>query len=679
MRSKTSFFNKTLYKKNLSRFWPLWALPSFGGALVPMTMLLQMVRQKDFHLEEMTITESYYAALHTLVPILSLLYAVLCAAAVWGYLYNSRSQGLMHRLPIRREGLFVTNFLSGMTMMLIPYVITGALTVLLTVMMGQLPVKALLLTVLGVLLESFFYFSSATFVAFLTGNASAMPVLYFLLHFLEPALDMLMGTLKSGFYYGVSGGYSGLLENLCPTVYLLRKIDVNHIYNEVLDPETQVMSQELVAVEFQNFWVIGVYALVGVVLLTLAYAIYRRRSSERAGDVAAVGWMRPVFRYSGALLAGLGGGMLLYTLVWRPFQITYDDLEIVPLVICMVIMGLIGYYAVSMLLEKSLRVFRGSVPGAAAVAVVLCLICAGFRFDVFGVERYVPKTEKIQTVELRVGGNDLTLESGRNDALIQKTLALHQTLIEDEGARIEASDYDYNKRDDAVNLRYTLKDGRTVHRNYDVRLTWERMNQEGTVDYLLNQLCNDPETLLARLHGDRTDLKIRSAELSGYTTGAYQSLNATQARQAYEAVLEDAKNGNWGREIWFEDLGTLQEILNTNNNFFREDGSFDRDEILLLMERAKQLGDPFAELNIWYQTPEDEALSSTLYIRVRPGMRETIACLRKLGVLKPDQLTVVETEDDTPHATSIAYEEGTSDEREQPIDNATVAMIEGEN
>ena len=37
---------------------------------------------------------------------------------------------MMHTLPIRREGLFVTNVLSGLTMMAIPYTVTGVLTVL---------------------------------------------------------------------------------------------------------------------------------------------------------------------------------------------------------------------------------------------------------------------------------------------------------------------------------------------------------------------------------------------------------------------------------------------------------------------------------------------------------------------------------------------------------------------
>lgn len=675
MRSKTSFFNRTLYQKNLSRFWPLWALPSFVGALVPMTMLMQMFRMHDFHTEPMRMMGAYYSALHGAVPVLSLLYAVLCAAAVWSYLYNSRSVGMMHRLPIRREGLFVTGFLSGMTMMLIPYAITGALTIAVTVAMGGVPVKAMLLTVLGVLLESFFYFSSATFVVFLTGNVFAMPVLYFLLHFLEPVLDMLLGVLISGFYYGVEGGYSGLLEFLCPTVYLIDKTNVQYIYDEVLDPVSQSVYHDLTAVEFQNFWVIGAYALAGVVLLALAYLFYRRRSSERAGEVAAVGWMRPVFRYSGALLAGLGGGLLLYTLVWRPFQASYDELEIIPLTICMIVMGLMGYYAVSMLLEKSLRVFRGSLPGVAVVTVALCLICAAFQFDIFGVERYVPKADQIQSVHISADASDINLESGRNDALIEKTLEMHQALVDDIAyveQGVDAIHYNYDNRTVFMYLRYELKDGRSVRRGYEMRLTRERMAQEGTYDYLLDQLVNDPETLKVRLHGDETNLAMQSADLTDHSEAGYQSLNATQAQQIYKALLLDAQNGNWGRTLWFEDEDLLQEILATGENPYQE-GPVDKEEIRQMLEQLEQQGESFADLTLWYRVTDEEDSANSLNIRVRPSMSETIACLRKLGALEKDRLAVIPMQEPSD---VVAYEVESFEIPLDPSDPA-IEMIGG--
>ena len=43
MRSKTSYFNPTLFKKNLARFWPLWGGASLLGALLPLYFLIALI------------------------------------------------------------------------------------------------------------------------------------------------------------------------------------------------------------------------------------------------------------------------------------------------------------------------------------------------------------------------------------------------------------------------------------------------------------------------------------------------------------------------------------------------------------------------------------------------------------------------------------------------------------
>ena len=136
MRSKTSCFNGTLFRKNLSRYWPLWGLASFGGALFPLAMLVNLLHSGFDFWTPLETTQAYYNVLSYGVPVISIVYAVLCAMAVWNYLYNTRSVGLMHTLPIRREGLFVTNVLSGLVMMAIPYAVTGVLIVLVSLLYG---------------------------------------------------------------------------------------------------------------------------------------------------------------------------------------------------------------------------------------------------------------------------------------------------------------------------------------------------------------------------------------------------------------------------------------------------------------------------------------------------------------------------------------------------------------
>ena len=147
MQSRTSFFNGTLLRKNLTRFWPLWGMASFVGALFPLALVMELLRNRQFELTQIDLAGAYYSVASDAVPVLSLIYAVLCAMAVWNYLYSARSVSMMHTMPIRREGLLATGFLSGMAMMLIPYGVTGVLCVLcvlVSLVTGAFSLEALL-------------------------------------------------------------------------------------------------------------------------------------------------------------------------------------------------------------------------------------------------------------------------------------------------------------------------------------------------------------------------------------------------------------------------------------------------------------------------------------------------------------------------------------------------------
>ena len=371
MRSKTSCFNGTLFRKNLSRYWPLWGLASFGGAMFPLAMLLELLHNGFRFWSPLETRQAYYTVLSYGVPVISIVYAILCAMAVWSYLYNARSVGMMHTLPIRREGLFVTNVLSGLTMMAIPYAVTGVLTVLVTMLFGGFEPVGVLVTVLGVMGESLFFFGLATFCAFIVGNVFMLPALYGLLNFIAVLTDFMVNLLAQGFCFGLNSSYSGTVEWLSPVVYLVQKISPNNTY------ETQWVTDRLggqryetsvpTSVTLENGWLIAVYAAVGVVLMVLAWLMYRRRRSESAGDVVAVGWMKPVFRYGCAAYSAILGGRLLYALLWDSFQ-SGRYFTVLPMILCMIAGGAIGYYAASMLLAKTPRVFKTTWKGMLAVA-----------------------------------------------------------------------------------------------------------------------------------------------------------------------------------------------------------------------------------------------------------------------------------------------------------------------
>ena len=621
MQSKTSFFNRTLFRKNLTRFWPLWGGASFLGCLFPLALLLQLMRGWMDLINPLAVTEAYYSVLCYAVPILSLLYAILCAMLVWSYLYNSRSVGLMHTLPITRKGVFITNFLSGMAMVLIPYAIVGTLCILISLAYGVFEPVGLLVTILGVLGESFFYFASATFVAFMVGNTFALPAVYFLLHFLAPLLDWLISTFAGNFLFGLNSYYSGVVDFLSPTVYLMERVNVDCTYEHVFartDLTNMGYYIELTAVKLENGWLIGVYALVGAALLALAWVLYARRRSESAGDVVAVGWMKPVFRFGIAALTALLGGQALYALFWSSFQdgAYYDAL---PMVVCMLVAGTIGYYAASMLLAKSLRVFRGSWKGLVLVAAGCIALCCVLRFDLLGISRRVPETSRVEKVEFYAADNTYRLYPGEDDALLEQVRAVHKAIVADQDyvRAYEDSDRRYLAVSDDtmaytyIRLIYTLNNGLKVERYYDLPLAKNRMKQTGTYDNLLDALINSEAMKAKRLHAGDDRYTVDSGDLYLETSGSSFDLSSREAAAVLDAVSRDAAAGTWGDFDWFDQ---------------NQNGAYALSLELSFTYPNEYGGDSYDWINI----------------TVRPGMDNTVACLKELGLVTDKDLVTRE-------------------------------------
>ena len=609
MQSKTSFFNRTLFRKNLSRYWPLWGFASFVGFLAPAALLVRVIQSGETSVAPLRVREIYYYLVADAVPIVSIAYAILCAMAVWSYLYHPRSVGMMHSLPIRRQGLFLTNLLSGLAMMAIPYLVAGGLGTLLFACCGGFDAWGTLATILAVIGQSVTFFGLATFCAFLTGNIFALPALYFLLNFLAPLGDWLCNLFARGFLFGFTADYSGTVDFLCPMVYLTQRLYVNSEYETVRDSALEYQNR-LTSVTLENAWLIAAYAAAGLVFLALAYLLYRRRESERAGDVVAVRVFRPVFRFGVAALSALLGGRLLYALLWESFQ-AGDTFTPVPLAICLIVAGLIGYYAASMLLAKSLRVFRGSAVGALCLVAACAAFCAGMRYDLFGIERRIPDQNEIAQLEIYLARNTYYLTPEDQPELLSGAQDLQRTLIAQKD--LIRSNYETYRHggsssdpDASTNIRYvyTLKNGATVERFYTVSFARSDLQTSGSYANVMDSFVNSPALRQARLRWGDPEFHVESGWFSIQDGDDNFTLGTQECETLLSAIARDAENGNWGRYDWFEDDGTAY-AMDLSFDFYRD----------LIDEHGTH-----------YRSYD------SIYITVRPEMTETKQALLDLNL-----------------------------------------------
>ena len=547
MQLRKSYFNKTLFRKNLSRSWPLWGAVTAGGCLVVLYMLLSLMSYRGTALTQNDFSSALYNIVTSFVPGFTLCYAVLAAMLVWGYLCTPRAVGMMHTLPVDRTTLFVTGTASGFAMLLLPYAITGGFAGLIALGWGIFDLKAMLVAVAAVILMTALFFGMATLCAMVSGHAAAMPVFYFVLNFLAAAADWLLSSLSSEMLVGVRMEYSGAVEFLSPVLQIYNSFHYRGLYDAA--------GERYYALE--GLGVVALYGLVGVALLAAALLLYRRRASECAGDVVAFRQMRPLFRVAVGMVSALTLGRVFYALLWAEIFQSGNYADVWPMAICAAAAGGIGYLAASMVLEKNLRLSGTCGRGAAAVCAAAGLLCLCLGMDIFGVERRVPELESIGSVELYVSGygDSMQLDAESDRHLVAAVRQLHEMIAENvDEIRAERDGYIVAVSDkteirervyEHIRIDYTLKDGREVRRLYNLYL--DRTDWESGIGFegALRQLLNTDEI---RLRAVSVPMEAQFAGMEVYcyrnNRSSYDEGYQVNERALYDALLQDAREGN---------------------------------------------------------------------------------------------------------------------------------------
>ena len=548
MPLKTSFFNPTLFKKNLSRSWPLWGGVSAVGALLPLYLMVALMSHTQIFFEQEDFVEFLYGAVAYFLPIFTACYAIFVAMFVWNYLNNSRSVGMMHSLAIDRTGLFVTNTLSGLAMLLIPYVIVGGLLCMIAALHGAMDIGAVLTTIAAVILENLLFFGMGTLCAAVSGSVVAVAVYYLVLNFAVPLVDALVNLLAVEFIFGLTEHSSDWALLFSPIFCLYD--NVQSVY-----PMVGEVRADFPVIE--NFWVIVAYGVVGVALLALSWFLYRKRRSESAGDVVAFSWLRPVFRFGIAFVSALTLGRVLYELFWASLFRNGLYADMIPMAVCMMISAVVGYYAASMLLEKSLRVFKGSLRGVGIICAAIAVLCIGIEIDIFGLERNIPDAEKVKSVSIS-GYLDINCNAEKFPGLCEDIVELHEAIVADRDY-IRTCEEDWYTPDEqfswrSISLVYTLKNGSRLERHYYFPLSEERVKDTNTYDGKCLALTRNPDVLIASVtvpeNSEIVNCFLESYDAEGdfYAT---ESLNDGDWQRVYEALQRDAVEGNFVANAYF--------------------------------------------------------------------------------------------------------------------------------
>ena len=459
MKSRTSFFNPTAFRKNLTRFAPAWAL--YGVLLL--LILITMVSGSSRFDSNLTETLQVF-------PVANLIFAFLAAQLLFGDLYNSRMCNALHALPLRRESWFVTNLASGLSFSLIPTAAALLFSLLMILVGARCCDNGLLIPVMvfiGANVQYIFFFGLAALSAFLVGNRFAMAVVYAIINFASMIVCWLVDTLYTPMLYGVKT----VMEP-----FILFSPVVQMCSAEYMDVEWLGGYNQRGVMYFTEGWgYIAICAAIGLGLLGLALALYRKRKLECAGDFMAVRGMEPVF-------------LTVYTLVVGcVFQMIFTLFNGNDLDISLFIGLIVGFFTGKMLIHRTVRVFRWKSWLQCSVLMVMFLLTLLITWlDPLGLQKWMPEVGDITSIRVNANhgnyssnGESFIVEDAED---IEKMLQVHALLIDSDtqdealspvATVISDKPTPAENYSMPVSLHYQLKNGRTVSRYYYVTVKSE--------------------------------------------------------------------------------------------------------------------------------------------------------------------------------------------------------------
>lgn len=571
MRSATSFFDKTLFRSQLKHTWPLWlGYTALWLFLVPVALFSELSAYQGSYSAADASSLLLNAGVRGGVFI-SFVFGLFFAMLSFSHLTQSRATNGFHALPVRRETIFLTAYLTGLFCQLS--------TILVTFLLGaavSAPLHLSFWSVTGAamgsaMLEAVFFYSFAALCMMMTGQILAAPVFYFVGNILVPGMEYLLRNFAGNFLYGYSGHTDVALGFLSPPLYMYTMCTEVAIASiETCESDSYYVTAY--ALEHRSFMILAAYALAGLVIALIALLLYRTRKSEMTGSTVAFPWATPIFKYGVAFCTAVALGQFLYYFLFGQYRSGGSD-SLPGTILCMVAAGLVGYFVAEMLIKKSFRVFRAGAKGAVIVSLALVLLGVTMSFDLTGYEKRVPDESEIESAFYTFSG--MTHVTTDDADTIRRLTAAHQAIVKNrnEQARIaDAWDADTLSQSDyadiepfSLRLTYYLKDGSQLSRSYSLYLRRSDLTAPSSVTARVNALYTCRESVLCRVLGYGYEhLGDTPRFLDSYcyyyddnSGGKDYALTAAQAEQVYAALMQDVQDSDNGGS----DIFAVQEHL----------------------------------------------------------------------------------------------------------------------
>ncbi|MBQ5748607.1 MAG: hypothetical protein IIV87_00485, partial [Oscillospiraceae bacterium] len=467
MMSRISCFERSIFWRSVKRTAPLWILYLlFVLLLMPFNMYASY--GANGYIKPLRAVQFILSSTDAFASVIPFIYGAIAAWLLNFHLFQTKSAYFYAALPVRRETHFLTNYIAGLTIGVVPNAI-GALVTFAVASSCDAPVAGACLQWLAISsMAYFFFFSFSALLCNVVAHLAAMPILYIILNFTAVGIEAIVRVLLESFVYGMpTMGTSLVTEKFSPVYYMLSAGSTYFGCKGIGASEAN--NWEVTHYVFNGWGYLAALCIAGLLFATAAFLLYRKREMERSGDVIAVRWLRPVFQAAFTLGCALVISQFIKSFISSPaFSHNFF------VVLFLLLLGaFIGHIAARMMLKKTLRVFCDGWKSYLICCAVLIVTFGAMRLDITGFSRVVPKEDAVESVALSNYRYFEDYGQVRERSAIRDAIDLHQYLVDNResvlGARADAMRLGdpYN----SITFTYFMKDGTKLERSFPISAT----------------------------------------------------------------------------------------------------------------------------------------------------------------------------------------------------------------
>lgn len=544
MKSKTSFFNKGIFWKNVTLYWPIWAIYMITlFFLIPGRLWLesnswgyskQLQEPQIINILENCV----FMTGHTVIIAIM---ALCTGIALFSYLFQAKTANMIHSLPVDRNQLFGTNVLSGLAFLIVPQIVTFIVAVLYCLSRGISHLEYLVVWLFLCMVIAFIAYSIVTICAFLTGQLITMIGFVVLVNIFSFVVSGLLDWIYNIFAFGLNGSIiPDELVALCSPLNASAWLQIRSMYQ--IEPISQ--NEIYMGMEISGKGVMLVYSIIAVALYVIAWLLYKKRHIEHAGDLLTVPFLKPVFRWGVGFCMAFSIAPMGYAILWEIER----ELPLPIFVVLFVICGMMGYWIADMLLKKNFKVFKKAYFKQWGLFSV-CLVagCIGVYMSTTVYETAIPSKEKVAYAKMDYG-YFCKFEKEELD----KVFAVHEAIIANKDLFEEMSHtYNYSNGYDYVTIYYYDENGslltsrgyRLPYNEEGIAIFQKIWEYEKEADKLLAHLFMDEYENITTFGGGSVEYPHEYIEEEDSIVYQGEEFDSNAAKVLYEAVIADAKAG----------------------------------------------------------------------------------------------------------------------------------------